>query len=124
MLSPLSGPVLERLARDATRTAHPAGAVVIREGDRGDRFHVVVAGTLEVTVGGHPARLLGPGDSFGEIALIRDLTRSATVSARSEVILLGIDRDPFLEALTGQPRSRRIATTLVDDRLAADVTRA
>ena len=122
MLAPLSGPVLERLANCIVRTEYPAGAAVVNEGDRGDRFYVVADGRLAVTVHGRDVRQLDPGDGFGEIALIRDVPRTATISAIGPVTLLAINRSQFLEALTGQPRSRTIATGLVDDRLAADVS--
>ena len=60
------------------------------------------------------------GGAFGEIALLRDVPRTATVLAVEPTELLAIRRDPFLEALTGQPRSRAVAAGLVDERLAAD----
>ncbi len=121
MLSPLSGPVLERLAAGVVRSTHPAGATIVREGETGDRFYIVADGRLAVAIDGLDVRGLGPGDAFGEIALIRDVPRTATVTAVDPVILLGIDRLPFIEALTGQPRSRTIAADLIDDRLATDV---
>jgi MFS family permease len=124
MLSPLSGPVLERLAGGIVRIEHPAGSTIVREGDQGERFFVVASGTLEVRVAGREIRRLGPGDGFGEIALLRDVPRTATVSAVDDVTLLGIDREPFIEALGGQPRSRTIAAVLVDDRLASDGARS
>ena len=123
MLAPLSGPVLERLAAGIAHLQLGAAATVIREGDGGNRFYVVETGEVSVSVNGHEVRRLGPGDGFGEIALIRDVPRTATVTAVTEVRLLGIDRAPFAEALGGQPRSRTIATVLADDRLAADVYR-
>lgn len=121
MLSPLSGPVLERLAAGLARTTVEAATVVVREGETGERFYVVATGALMVTVAGRPMRTLGPGDAFGEIALLRDVPRTATVTALEDAVLLGIDRAPFLEALGGQVRSRAIATGLADERLAADL---
>jgi len=121
MLAPLSAPILERLAASLTRVELPSGTVVIREGGAGDRFYVIVAGQLEVDVRGHEVRRMGPRDGFGEIALLRDLPRTATVVAVEDVTLLAIEREPFLAALTGQPRSRSIAIGLVDQRLAADI---
>jgi MFS family permease len=124
MLAPLSGPVLERLAGGITRSRHEAGSTVIREGESGDRFYAVESGRLVVSVAGREIRRLGAGDGFGEIALIRDVPRTATVTAVDEVSLLEIGREPFIEALGGQPRSRTIAAGLVDDRLAADIVRS
>jgi MFS family permease len=123
MLAPLSGPVLERLAAGIVRIDQPAGTTVIREGDAGDRFFVVESGALEVSVNGRPVRRLGRGEGFGEIALVRAVPRTATVTAIDDVVLLGLDQVPFVEALGGQRRSRSIAAVLVDDRLAADVAR-
>jgi MFS family permease len=124
MLAPLSAPVLEQLAASITRVELPAGSVVIREGEAGDRFYAVAAGRLEVAVHGHDVRRLGPGDGFGEIALVRDLPRTATVTATEAVVLLAIDREPFLAALTGQQRSRSIAAGLADQLLASDAGKA
>ena len=61
-----------------------------------------------------------PARAFGEIALLRDLPRTATVQAVTTTELLALRRDPFLEALTGQPRSRAMATEVVQDHLRAD----
>ena len=71
-------------------------------------------------VGGRAVNVIGPGDGFGEIALLNDVPRTATVRALTEVELFVLDRAPFLEAVTGQPRSRAAAQALVDQRLAAD----
>jgi CRP-like cAMP-binding protein len=81
---------------------------------------VIVAGRVRVTVSGRDAGELGPGESFGEIALLRDMPRTASVRAVEPTGLLAIHRDPFLEALTGQPRSRAVGGDVVQERLAAD----
>jgi hypothetical protein len=120
MCGPLSGPVLERLASGAERLVVPTDTAVVRQGERGDRFYVITAGRVRVDVSGHDMGELGPGDSFGEIALLRDVPRTATVTTTEPTELLAIQREPFLEALTGQPRSRVIAGDVVQERLAAD----
>ena len=120
MFAPLSGPVLERLAAGAEHVTVPPGADVIRQGESGDRFYVIASGRVRVTTNDRDVGELGPGDSFGEIALLRDVPRTATVQAVEPTELLAIEREPFLEALTGQPRSRVIASDLVQERLAAD----
>jgi MFS family permease len=122
MFSPLSGPVLERLAGDAEHVNVPASVQIVRQGDAGDRFYVITAGRVEVTVSGRDAGDLGPGGSFGEIALLRAVPRTASVRALDPTELLAIHRDPFLEALTGQPRSRAMAGDVVASHLAADAT--
>jgi MFS family permease len=120
VFSPLSGPVLERLTSDAEHLNVPASVEIVRQGDTGLRFYVIVAGRVRVTVSGRDAGELGPGESFGEIALLRDVPRTASVRAAEPTALLAIHRDPFLEALTGQPRSRAVAGDVVYERLAAD----
>lgn len=120
MFAPLSGPVLERLAGDAIRVVARPGESIVEAGQVGDRFYVLTEGTAEVEVHGRPPRRLGPGDAFGEIALLGDIPRTATVRAASPATLLAIDRGPFIEALTGQARSRALAADVVSERLAAD----
>ena len=120
MFRPLAAPVVERLAADAVPVDVDAGAAVVRAGDIGDRFYVVMTGKAEVDVGGVQTGTVGAGDSFGEIALLHDIPRTATVRATEPMTLLAIDRVPFLEALTGQPRSHALADQLATRRLARD----
>ena len=82
MFGPLSAPVLERLASGSVRVSVVAGETIVSEGEIGDRFFVILSGAVRVLVGGRPIRTEGPGDSFGEIALLRDVPRTATVRAR------------------------------------------
>jgi MFS family permease len=117
IFSPLPAPSLERLASQLRPIAVTAGAVVVRQGDHGDRFYVVEAGRLRVSVDGSAGRELGPGDSFGEVALLRDVPRTATVQAETEVRLQALERDDFLEAVTGHPPSARAADAVVGARL-------
>lgn len=120
MFGPLSAPVLERLATSSTTLDVAPGRAVVTAGEVGDSFYVVLDGAVEVepTMGAH--RRLGPGESFGEIALVRDIPRTATVTAIGPTELLVLGRGAFLEALTGQPRSRAMAETETSRRLAAD----
>ena len=87
----------------------PPGRVVVAEGEPGSLFYVVESGELVVSHGAEEVRRLGPGDWFGELALLRDCARTATVTAASDVRLHAVDRDTFLTALAGTPRSRGIA---------------
>jgi MFS family permease len=100
MLAVLPQQTLERLARSLTAMAVPAGGVVFREGDRGDRFWIIERGRVEVTQEGRVLRELGPGDGFGEIALLRDIPRTATITALTDLELKGLEREEFLNAVT------------------------
>jgi predicted MFS family arabinose efflux permease len=118
VLAPLPAPVIERLARAAERLHVPAGADVVTEGEPGDRYYLVVAGSVEVLIRGKHVRVLGPGTSFGEIALLHAIPRTATATAAGEVELIAIERDAFLEAVTGHPRSFDLARDVSDRWLA------
>jgi CRP-like cAMP-binding protein len=88
---------------------------VIREGDPGERFFVLETGSVDVSRDGEFVRTLSaPGDGFGEIALLRNVPRTATVTATSETQLLGIGRTEFLAAVTGQPVVSTAAARIVD----------
>jgi MFS family permease len=119
LFAPLPGPALERLASQLEAVEVEAGTKVVTQGEPGDRFYVVARGELDVAVDGRPAGSLGPGDSFGEIALLRDVPRTASVTARSGAKLYALDREPFLEAVTGNPPSARAADAVVGARLGA-----
>jgi hypothetical protein len=104
VLAPLPVPQLEAVARRGVWLTERAGSVIIREGDEGDRYFVLSSGSVHVAQGGRHLRDLGePGQGFGEIALLQDVPRTATVTASSDVVLFAIDRAPFLAAVTGHP---------------------
>jgi MFS family permease len=119
IFAPLPPTALDELAQQAVPVRAAAGDVLIRQGDTGDRFYVVVSGEAEVDVDGRPGEVLGQGDSFGEIALLRDVPRTATVRARTDLELLALDRDEFLGALTGSAESAEAAHAVAAARLAA-----
>jgi CRP-like cAMP-binding protein len=91
--------------------------VVVREGEPGNLFYLVASGELNVSAGGRYIRTIQPGDGFGEIALLRDGIRTATVTARTEARLFTLEREPFLDALTGSLHAHRAAEELVTERL-------
>ena len=92
----------------------------MREGEAGDHFHVIVNGTAAVSVRGAPRPMLGAGDCFGEIALLRDIPRTATVTAEQPLRTLAFGREQFLTAITGNSASSVAVDALVAQRLAAD----
>ena len=95
-----------------------AGETIIREGEPGDRFYLIGSGEVEVSSAGHPVATLGPGDYFGEIALLRDVPRTATVRREDRPRLRALERDEFLSAVTGHPESAEAADAVVASRLA------
>lgn len=118
IFAPLPGGTLEHLAARLVPLRLDAGTMILREGDEGDRFYILAEGELEVTQEGVTIAELGPGDSFGEIALLRDVPRTATVTTRTPVVLYALDREDFLAAVTGHPQSAEAAETIVGARLA------
>ena len=118
IFAPLPEPILERLARALIPIEAPAGAVVITEGHEGDRVYIVEQGTVAVTKEGRWVAQLGPGDFFGEIALLRDVPRTATVTAETDVVLQALDRDVFIPAVTGHHDFQEVAETAMATRLA------
>jgi CRP/FNR family cyclic AMP-dependent transcriptional regulator len=91
---------LDRLAREFKERTFPEGATVTREGATGAGFFVVVEGNATVSVGGEPKGTVGPGDYFGEIALIDEGTRSATITAATDLRCYGLtpwEFRPFVE---------------------------
>ncbi len=118
IFGPLGLANLERVARNLVPVEVPTGAVVIREGDPGDRFYVIEGGSASVSRAGTPLATLGPGDFFGEIALLRDVPRTATVVADGPCSLRALDREHFLAALTGSPAGAVALATEMDRRLA------
>lgn len=113
IFAPLSAPILERLAGKVRPVTFAPGSVLIREGEPGDRFYVLVEGTVEVSIAGEVVDAHGPGGYFGEIALLRDVPRTATVVALTNAQLVALERRDFLEAVTGHPESIAAADTVV-----------
>jgi MFS family permease len=117
MFALLPEPVLERLARNLRPLDAAAGTRVIREGEPGDLFYVVDEGTVRVTKDGVEVARHAAGDYFGEIALLRDVPRQATVTAATDVRLLTLDRVHFLDAMTGSSSAASEADRQIDRRL-------
>jgi MFS family permease len=113
-LTPLPLPQLERLVRGARPVTVCAGEVAVRAGEVGEDFFVIDAGQVEVVESG---RLCGPGSGFGEIALLRDVPRTATVQALGEVRLWAVDRSAFLTAVGAVDDVRSAADEVVAEHL-------
>ena len=115
MFAPLSIAAKEHLAATLTPLSVVAGDVVIRAGDVGDRFYIVRHGDLEVVAPGVHATA-GDGDYFGEIALIRDVPRTATITALADSQLYAMDRNDFLAAVTSHSGVRAAGEVVVEQR--------
>jgi MFS family permease len=113
ILAPLPDGTQEILARALIEVHVPAGEIVCREGEPGDRFYLVEHGLAEVIHADARVSALGPGDAFGEIALLRNVPRQATVRALSDLTLQALERDDFLSAVIGHGESFRRAENTV-----------
>jgi Cyclic nucleotide-binding domain len=118
MFAPLPLAVTELLAAEIEPRQFPAGAVVMREGETGDQFYLIADGSAAVSVQGAPRPSLHRGDCFGEIALLRDIPRTATVTAEQPLRTLTLGREEFLTAVTGNSTSMAAAGALAAQRLA------
>ncbi len=115
VLASLPAPTMERLGRTVERRRAQADSAVVVQGDVGDHYFLIVDGEFTVTRDGRTVAHLVSGQSFGEIALLRDVPRTSTVTAVTDAELLVIDRDDFLEAVTGHPRSLTTARAIAAD---------
>ena len=113
MFAALPAPSLEGVARQLVPVEVPPGTVVIREGDRGDRYYAVADGELTVSRSGRVVQTLAHGDGFGEIALIRDVPRQATVTTVKHALLYSLEKESFLETITGQVAAFSTAQTVI-----------
>lgn len=107
----LSAGEARTLAEQGRWESHPPGAAVVRQGETGDAFYVVGSGRLDVSAGTQHLRELGAGDHFGEVALLLDVPRTATVTARTPVRLFVLDRAAFERVVARSFRSRRLGST-------------
>jgi MFS family permease len=114
LFEPMPAPGLEAIARRAVWLTVAPGTVVIAEGDVGDRYYVLSSGAIRVErEGRHLRDLTEAGNGFGEIALLRDVPRTATVIAIAESVVLTVDRPSFLAAVTGHPNVSARADAVV-----------
>lgn len=121
--SPVFAPILpvalERLAAKLEPAKVAAGTRIVREGETGERVFLVAEGELEISSGGRRLATCGEGELFGEMSLLRNQPRNATVTALVDSTVYALERDEFLAAVIGHPGSSRLAHDLVTSRLQA-----
>ena len=116
LFSVLSPPVLEGIARTLEPVFAEAGTRIVTQGEEGDRYYAISEGELEVVVDGVCVATLARGDGFGEVALLRDRPRNATVSALTSVKLYSLEKESFLEIVTGHPTAHTHAQAIAAER--------
>lgn len=117
LFASLPAPELEGLAGRLTEVKAAPGTAIVTEGKTGHHLYVIEDGEVEVVRDGQPVAMLGPGDYFGEIALLRHVPRTATVVAKSHSTLLSLEREGFLETVTGHPVVRKTVDLTVHERM-------
>ena len=106
---PLPAPQLEAVARRTRWVTVEPGQALIREGEAGDRYYVLESGRLRVTIDGREVRVVDQaGTGMGEIALLHNVRRTATLTAVTPCVLLALERSDFLEAVTGHEATHAV----------------
>ena len=116
MFAPLPVSTIENLALRSRHVTHPPGTELMRQGDAGDRFYVIDSGSVEIEIDGQVAAARHAGECVGEIALLRGIPRTATVRATTEIGLVVLERDAFLDSVGSHALSQRAADELVENR--------
>jgi CRP-like cAMP-binding protein len=111
-------PALEGVAHAAEEIEVASGSAVVRKGEHGDHYYAIADGQVEVVDGTKRLAVLGRGEGFGEIALLHDGIRTATVVAMTDTLLVAIAREPFLVAVTGHGETHATLSEVVEQRLA------
>ncbi len=122
IFEPLPVATIERLGHALVELEVAAGVEVIVQGDEGDRFYLIEEGGVDVLEGGTFRRHQGPGTSFGEIALLHEVPRTASVVSTERTRLLSLDRDSFVEAVTGRRRSHEAVMGVMEERLSGSAS--
>jgi ATP-binding cassette subfamily B protein len=122
LLRPLGGEQLAALARQLVSARASAGQIVLAEGEPGSLFYLIARGLVTVTrrlPDGEPIELarLGDGDQFGELALLHDAPRVATVTARTDCLFLTLTRQQFDELLRTTPDVRAMVERIAQERV-------
>jgi hypothetical protein len=117
IFAPLPAISLERLAMSLRPLSFAPGVEVITQGDGGDRFYVLKSGAADVFIDGKLVNRIGPGEGFGEIALLRDVPRTATITTTEPSEAFALERETFLDAVSSTRRSTAAADEAVNRRL-------
>ena len=120
MFAALPQGTLEQLSRELTSVTVPAGTDIFQQGDAGDLLYIVDEGNVSIVRNGAEINVMHPGEFFGEIALLRDIPRTATARANEDVKLYALARDVFLTAVTGSSTSHELAHAAADHHLESD----
>jgi CRP-like cAMP-binding protein len=110
-------PALEQLASGLETRHVPAGETVYQQGDAADGCFIIENGNADVLGDGRPIATVGPGELVGEIALLRQVPRTATVRAVTEMDVRLLDADRFVCVVTGWETSRELTHGHVDQLL-------
>jgi predicted MFS family arabinose efflux permease len=121
IFAPLPPATVEHLAARLRPVTIAKGEAVFRQGDAGDLFYVVEDGRCEIVIDGEKVADAWPGEAFGEIALLRDVPRTATATCLEDTKLLALERDEFIGAVTGHAPSREAADAVIGARLQASM---
>lgn len=124
MLAALPATMLEKLSARSRLEEVDVSTAIVREGDRGDRYYVIAAGAAEVARGGTVVGRLAPGDQFGEVALLHDIARTATVTSVEPCRLIVIDGQDFLDALSSSETAFAMGTEVSRTHLQDDESRS
>ena len=116
----LPAPSLEGIARELESVTAPPGTVVIKEGESGDRYYAIADGELAVSRDGLLLRMVSRGDGFGEIALIRDVPRQASVTAVTDASLYALSKDLFVQTVIGHAGAASTVRTIIARHLGGD----
>jgi len=123
LFAELPAPAVEGLAAALTPAEVRAGTTLIRQGEQGDAYYAIAAGQVDVFQDGRFVRQCGRGEGVGEIALLRAIPRTATVTAHGDATVYMLAREPFLTAILGHAATQRQAHGIAEARLAADAAR-
>ena len=120
LLRALSPTTQEKLVARSVVSTMPSNEVIVRQGDPADRFYVIVSGDVQVTVDGTPVRVSSAGECFGETGLMRRAPRNATVRALTEVCVMAVDGQAFVDAVTGNSDAFSATAQVIDGYSAGD----